>query len=45
MTLGWITFVCEDCAKKSNNVCIDIKDIEEYYKTPREQREKFYKKF
>ncbi len=42
MTLGWITFVCEDCAK---DYCIEIKDLDEYYKTPLAERQKFYKDF
>ena len=45
MTLGWVNFICEDCAKKSNYVCIKIEDIDKYYDTPRDQREKFYIKF
>lgn len=45
MTLGWITFVCKDCAKAGNNVCIKLSDAEAYYNTPREQREKFYVRF
>ncbi len=45
MSLCWISPWCEDCAKEINDVIIDINDVEEYYNTPREQREKFYKKF
>ena len=45
MTTGWITYVCEDCAKKSNDACIDVKDIESYYDAPRDERKKFFKDF
>ena len=45
MSLGWISFWCEDCVKELREYVIDINDIEEYYKTPREERRKFYKDF
>ena len=45
MSLGWISPWCEDCAKELNEYVIDIKDVDEYYKTPREERQKFYKHF
>ena len=45
MSLGWISPWCEDCAKEINDAIIDINDVEEYYNTPREERQKFYKKF
>ena len=32
MTLGWISFVCDDCAKEVTNISIPIKDLDEYYK-------------
>ena len=41
MTVGRVSFVCEDCAKKSNHACIKMEDIDAYYNTPREEREKF----
>ena len=44
MTLGWITYICEDCAKKRQQESlrrfgdlervIPLEDIEEYYKNP-----------
>ena len=45
MSLGWISPWCEDCAKELNEYVIDINDVEEYYNTLREERQKFYKKF
>ena len=45
MSMGWISPWCEDCAKEINGAVIDINDIDEYYNTPREERNKFYKDF
>ena len=45
MSLGWISYWCEDCAKEINGAVIDINDLDEYYNTPREERNKFYKDF
>ena len=45
MSLGWVSPWCEDCAKEINDAIIDINDVEEYYNTPREERNKFYKDF
>ena len=45
MSLGWISHWCEDCAKEINGAVIDINDLDEYYNTPREERNKFYKDF
>lgn len=40
MTLGWITFICEECAQKHKQSCIKKEDIEAFYDTPREDRKK-----
>ena len=45
LSMGWISPWCEDCAKEINDAIIDINDVEEYYNTPREERNKFYKDF
>lgn len=45
MSLGWISPWCETCAKELKEHVIDLKDADEYYKTPREERKKFYKNF
>ena len=45
MTLGWISYVCEECAQNFGVVCIDVNDIEAYYHTPREERNKLVKNF
>ena len=45
MSLGWISPWCEDCVKELREYVIDLNDVEEYYKTPREERNKFYKSF
>lgn len=37
-TLGWINYVCDDCAKKCNHYSIPIKDEDEYYK----DRDKYF---
>ena len=43
ISLGWISDLCEDCAKEINGAVVDINEIDEYYNTPREERNKFYK--
>jgi len=45
MSLGWISPWCEDCAKEIHDTVIDINDVEAYYEAPREDRQRFYKKF
>ena len=45
MSLGWICPWCEECVRELNEYVIDLKDVEEYYKTPREDRRKFYINF
>lgn len=45
MSLGWICPWCEECVRELNEYVIDLNDVEEYYKTPREERRKFYKDF
>ena len=40
-----VSFVCETCARNPDYTCIAIENIEEYYRTPRDQKEKFYAKF
>lgn len=45
MTLGWITFVCEDCAKASHSICVSKADIEAYYDENVAEKKKFIKKF
>jgi hypothetical protein len=44
VTLGWITFVCEDCAKESKSCVIDKEDLDDYYLAPRDQKDSFIKK-
>jgi len=41
MSIGWISPWCEDCAKEIDNAIIKIEDVEDFYSTPREEREKF----
>ena len=45
MTLGWITFVCEDCAKELKTNVVEKSDIDDYYLAPRDQRDQFIKTF
>ncbi len=35
MTTGWITYVCDDCAKEISGRTVPIKDLDEYYKNPK----------
>jgi len=45
MSLGWISPWCEDCAKEINDVVVEFDKLEEYYNTPRAEREKFFIRF
>ena len=44
MTLGWITFVCKDCAKTSNNSVIKMTDLDAYYDAKMDEKQKFIKR-
>lgn len=44
MTLGWITFVCEGCAKENKSCVIDKEDMDDYYLAPRDKKDSFIKK-
>ena len=44
MTLGWITFVCKDCAKNSNNAVIKLTDLDAYYNANMDEKQKFIKR-
>lgn len=40
MTIGWITYICEDCLKNYNGFAVPIEDIDEFYN----DREAYFKR-